>query len=290
MEISICTTVYNNAPRLRASLKSIIDNLRGIDFEMVVVDNWSTDGTWEILKNTELENMILIRERCSRGRGRQIAFENSSGKYIVPVDLDVVYYPVWRKFIDAYLSWEHRDRYAVLAWYTGIYPRALLERVGGWRDLQMAEDWDLAWRLIEIGALKWYPLVTGENWAIKEPERRFSKNFIMLLARKLRNEIDLFRVRGDYSLYTRLLVVREWTSTWKFYLFWSPLVVAARLISELAGRRKLDPFEVMRKWKECLIDFNLEGELRYRMEYLPASLLREKQKIPQNRSEVNHSF
>ena len=139
----------------------------------------------------------------------------------------------------------------------------------------MAEDWDLAWRLIEIGAFKWYPLVTGENWTIKEPEKRFSKSFMMFLARKLRNKIDRFRVQGDYSLHTRLLVVREWTNTWKFYLFWAPLVITARLISELAGRRKLDPCEVMRKWKECLIDFNLEGELRYGMPYLPASLLNE---------------
>jgi len=33
------------------------------------------------------------------------------------------------------------------------------------------------------------------------------------------------------------------------------------LISELAGYRRPDPFEIMRKFKTCLIDFNLNGEV-----------------------------
>ena len=41
------------------------------------------------------------------------------------------------------------------------------------------------------------PLVTGENWSVRGPERRFAKNYIHILAGKLRNEIDTFRVRGE---------------------------------------------------------------------------------------------
>jgi len=41
--------------------------------------------------------------------------------------------------------------------YSGTYPRDLLERVGGWRDFQMFENWDLARRLMDIRAFMRYP-------------------------------------------------------------------------------------------------------------------------------------
>jgi len=50
MEFSICTTTFNNAKRIRTCLESIIQAFDGLDFEIVVVDNYSTDGSYEIIQ------------------------------------------------------------------------------------------------------------------------------------------------------------------------------------------------------------------------------------------------
>ena len=61
---SIYGTVYNNAKYIRNCLASLIQALPDFDedYELVIVDNYSTDGTFKILKNfaKEHKNVICI--------------------------------------------------------------------------------------------------------------------------------------------------------------------------------------------------------------------------------------
>ena len=153
---SICITHYNNAPTIRESLDSILGQIDG-RFEVVVVDNLSKDGSREILRDYATRGSIrLIEERCSRGRGRQIGFEASSGDYIISgVDLDDVFRPVlvrlldaYRRFFDGKCLFMSGKREAIT-----IVPRALAERVGGWRDVPAGEDLDFWARAAKEGEL-----------------------------------------------------------------------------------------------------------------------------------------
>ena len=273
MKYSICSTVYNSAPRLRASLDSILQYINPQEFEIVVVDNKSTDSTLEILQEyaQKFPNFKIIVKKCTRGRGRQIAFENSFGEYIIPVDLDTTYLPQWWELIKAYEKWEGRDKYALQAVYSGIYPRHLLEEVGGWRDLQYAEDFDLWWRLIEIDAFKWYPLVTGYNWKEKEPERRQVKNIFKVLYRKYINERDRFTARPEYSIISRLREIKTWSTNSSYYLFWIPTVILSKFTAVLQGSKKREPEIVITKWFKNMVDFRISGELKYDFISFPRS-------------------
>jgi len=68
MKYSICTTVYNAAPRLRASPDSILQYINPEEFEIVVVDSKSTDGTLQILKEYQQKfpNFKIIEEKLSK--------------------------------------------------------------------------------------------------------------------------------------------------------------------------------------------------------------------------------
>jgi glycosyltransferase involved in cell wall biosynthesis len=92
VKYSLCMTHRNNSKTVEASLDSVLVQIDG-SFEVVVVDAESTDGSLEKLRRYSDEGKIkLIVRKCSRGRGRQLAFEGSSGKYIIAnVDLDEVY-------------------------------------------------------------------------------------------------------------------------------------------------------------------------------------------------------
>ena len=50
--ITIYATVYNNFSNVKESLNSIIKQFPDFStlFEFVIVDNYSNDGTWEVLQ------------------------------------------------------------------------------------------------------------------------------------------------------------------------------------------------------------------------------------------------
>ena len=135
-------------------------------FEVVVVDAKSNDGTLQVLqKYAERGCIKLIVKKCSRGKGRQIAFENSKGDYIIAnMDLDDVFMPKLKDLLDFYRKHcEGKILLTILAvskklrgtQNITIGDRKLLERLGGWRDLQYSEDWDLWSRAAKSGCYLW---------------------------------------------------------------------------------------------------------------------------------------
>ena len=266
MKYSICSTVYNAAPRLRASLDSILQYINPEEFEIVVVDSESTDGTLEILKEyaNKFPNFKIIVKKCKRGKGRQIAFENSSGDYIIPVDLDTIYLPQWWELIKAYENWEGKGKYALQAIYSGIYPRHLLEKVGGWRNLQSSEDFDLWWRLIEIDAFRWTSLVVGTNWEEKNPEKRQTENIIKILCRNFITHKDRYIARSVYPLKCLLYSAKYYwsSSTLTYYFYWMPMEVAIYIYVHYFMKRKkrFNLQNMKRIWYNTMIDFPIEGK------------------------------
>lgn len=163
MKFSVCMTNYNTADVLQKSLESIISRIDPHDFEIVIVDSKSTDGSWEILNRMkdEFPGMSILSKKCLRGEGRQIALENSRGDYVITADADTLYFDVWREVIDKYV--EGGYDFGLSCWFSQIYPRTLLYEVGGWKNLQYMEDVELWCRLAGIGKYRTYPIVCGEN-------------------------------------------------------------------------------------------------------------------------------
>lgn len=64
--VSICMPVYNGAAFLRVALESVL-NQTWSDFELVVVDNASTDATSDILKEYRDSRLVLMRNERNIG-------------------------------------------------------------------------------------------------------------------------------------------------------------------------------------------------------------------------------
>ncbi len=95
-EISVIVPVYNVAPYLSACLDSVLaQTLR--DFELILVDDGSTDGSREIAKEYEAkdERVRLFLHRWNHGvtAAHNLGLEVSRGKYVVFVDSDDIVVP-----------------------------------------------------------------------------------------------------------------------------------------------------------------------------------------------------
>jgi glycosyltransferase involved in cell wall biosynthesis len=214
MRASICTTNYNCAHALEKHLESVFSNLSGLDFEYIVVDNHSRDGSWEILQSwaSRHPEMKVLSQRSTMGEGRQIAFSHSKGRHILVMDTDVVYRPLLRRFVDAYFA-SYTD-VSIQAVYCGIFPRNQWVRAGGRRNLNTNEDVDLWIRIARLGTMRWYPVSVGEN--LKEASAlgrsdylssRYSRGERTL--RLLRREWDLLKTRELAGLDLRGLIAQN---------------------------------------------------------------------------------
>lgn len=201
MQFSICTTNYQCAHALDRHLESVFDLLKGFEFEYIVVDNKSKDRSMEILKRWESQesNMKVLSKKCTMGEGRQISFTHSKGEFILVMDTDTVYYPICEKFLNIYLD-EYSD-VAVQAMFLGVFPRRIWEKIGGRRSLNAFEDVDMWIRIWELGKMRWYPIVMGENVKDEGSDGRYDYlstryNKRERITRLLRKEYDLLKTTG----------------------------------------------------------------------------------------------
>jgi len=66
IEVSVCIVNWNCRGLLRNLLRSLFENPQGVSFEVVVVDNGSTDGAAEMVA-AEFPQVVLVRNRDNRG-------------------------------------------------------------------------------------------------------------------------------------------------------------------------------------------------------------------------------
>ncbi len=82
--------VYNSAPFLRESIGSVLDQ-RFRDFELVAVDDGSTDQSWEILQSFEHDRRVKsIRRENNQGAAtaRNEGIQRSDSEFIAFLDAD----------------------------------------------------------------------------------------------------------------------------------------------------------------------------------------------------------
>ena len=91
MKVSVLIPSFNNASWLPACLQSCI-NQRQLLLEIIVVDDHSTDNSWEILQlwREKYPESIKIFKNPEKGanHARNFAFEQSTGQYIQWLDSD----------------------------------------------------------------------------------------------------------------------------------------------------------------------------------------------------------
>jgi glycosyltransferase involved in cell wall biosynthesis len=90
--VSICIPTYNRRDYLRETLASIFAQTYK-DYEVVIVDDGSTDGTEEILKKTAYPVRYYWQENAGDAAARNKLIELATGEYIAFLDSDDLLVP-----------------------------------------------------------------------------------------------------------------------------------------------------------------------------------------------------
>lgn len=89
-KVSVIITTYNRANFICDTIESVLSQTFK-DFELIVVDNGSTDGTKQILTKYNPFINYLYRENKSRPGGRNTGIGAAKGKYIAFLDDDDIW-------------------------------------------------------------------------------------------------------------------------------------------------------------------------------------------------------
>jgi glycosyltransferase involved in cell wall biosynthesis len=93
MKVSVVIAVYNEEKYIKKCLKSLMDQAFK-DFEMIVVDDGSTDNSFQVLlriKNHESRIKIYKIRHSGPGKARNFGAKKSSGEILVFVDADMYF-------------------------------------------------------------------------------------------------------------------------------------------------------------------------------------------------------
>lgn len=93
MDVSIIIVNFNTKLLTEDVLNSIKEKTKNISYEVIVVDNNSTDGSYDYLKKKfNVDNIKIIRSSINLGFGRanNLGAQNSSGKYLFLLNSDTI--------------------------------------------------------------------------------------------------------------------------------------------------------------------------------------------------------
>lgn len=108
-KVTVLMAVYNGERFLRQAIDSILEQTF-TDFEFVIVDDGSTDSTWQILQEYAEEDarIVLLQNQTNQGLAKSLnrGLEIARGEYIARMDADDVSLPerfdVQVSFLDAH--------------------------------------------------------------------------------------------------------------------------------------------------------------------------------------------
>ncbi len=199
-KLSVVVPVYNE----RNTLVEIVRRMRavelpdGIDLEIVIVDDGSTDGTRDVLKQLGDSTVRIVLHDRNRGKGAALrtGLEHATGEYVLVQDADLEYDPEdWPKLLNPVLRCKARVVYG--SRFTGERRNMLLLHWMGNRFLSMTtnvlynttlSDMETCYKLIERELADDLKL-TSDRFQI-EPE---------ITAKILRRGVRIYEVPISYS-------------------------------------------------------------------------------------------
>ena len=119
-KISVIIPTFNGEKRISRAIESVLVQTIQ-DFEIIVVDDASTDKTREIVKEYQKKDNIIKLITLNKNSGgpnipRRIGIQNSKGKYVTLLDQDDMYLPnnleIKSKILDTYPEIDIIDGFA----------------------------------------------------------------------------------------------------------------------------------------------------------------------------------
>lgn len=121
-DVSIIVSNYNSSDLINAALESVVSNAGRVSFEVILVDDASTDGGFSLVDETYKKDARFIFVQCEKHIGFSAlnrALEHAKGTYLMTLDTDAL---MWPGALEALVSFMDRRPDAGAATASLFYP------------------------------------------------------------------------------------------------------------------------------------------------------------------------
>jgi len=200
MKLSILIPVYNEEKTLLSIIKKVKDvNLEKIKKEIIIVDDFSKDGTKKLLKQIQDNKIRIFFHSKNKGKGAAIrtALKHATGDFVINQDADLEYDPrEYLKLIEVMKKnsakvvygsriKNKKNKYAYLSYYLGnLFLNSFLNMIYS----SNLTDFETCYKLIDRRLLQ--SLDLRANKFDIEPE---------ITSKILRKGIKIYEVPIDYT-------------------------------------------------------------------------------------------
>lgn len=110
VDLSIVVPVYNYVEIIKVNIDAILNQKTKYNYELIIVDDGSTDGASEVIKHYENNSKVklIYQKNAGIGAARNTGINNAVGKYIMFVDCDDI---VHDDIVETLLNKAYSDDY-----------------------------------------------------------------------------------------------------------------------------------------------------------------------------------
>lgn len=88
MDVSVIIVNYNTLALTQQCLDSVFEKTKDLSFEVILVDNGSTDGSQEVFSKDDRITYIYSEENLGFGKANNLGYEHATGKYLFLLNSD----------------------------------------------------------------------------------------------------------------------------------------------------------------------------------------------------------
>jgi GT2 family glycosyltransferase len=221
MKVSVVIVVRDESKHIKKCLEALFKQSYP-DFEIIIIDNGSTDGTGEIINSFGNKRIKYFYEpaRCGIAMLRNIGAKKTGGEYVFFTDGDCVTNKHWLEEglkvletkeyvgVEGKTYYETQEKITISDYNTCqltagkfmacnvAYPRDILEKVNYFDPLFKYghEDKDLAFRVKKSGRIYF-----SENMLVFHQKKTLSVSALFNRARRAENMVYFIKKHGKYT-------------------------------------------------------------------------------------------
>ena len=106
VDVSVIIVTWNSANVIDACVKSVISNSETLKIELIIIDNNSSDNTYDKLLNIDFQNLQVYKNETNLGFTKAVnqGIKYSSGKHVMLLNPDTVLKPHCLDFLASFLN------------------------------------------------------------------------------------------------------------------------------------------------------------------------------------------
>lgn len=148
IDVSILIVSYNTREMTLAAISSVVRETRDVTFEIIVVDNASTDGSADAIAAHPAEpRLIRLSENIGFGRGNNLAAEHATGDYVLLLNPDTV---VTERAIDRLVAFARANKRALIWGGRTVFADGRLNPASCWQRITL---WNLFTRATGLAGI-----------------------------------------------------------------------------------------------------------------------------------------